>query len=318
MIFLILLIICGFVLLIYGANWLVNGASALAKRYHITDLTIGLTIVAFGTSAPELVVNGIASADGLSDMVYANIIGSNIFNLFVILGIVGVIIPITVKASMIWKEIPISLLAVIGVLLLSNGFYVAKDSQLTRVDGLVLLLGFASFLWYVFTQLNTTDTSHGASSIEIKSNRIGLYIIVGLIAMIIGGKLVVDNAVLIATTLGLSKKLIGLTIVAAGTSLPELVTSGVAAWKKNSDIAIGNVIGSNIFNLLLILPLSAMISPVEYNPLFDRDLMLLIGGTCCLFAAMFVSGKKKLDRWEAALLLVTYLVYIGWQIWSEN
>ncbi len=318
MIFLILLIICGFVLLIYGANWLVNGASALAKRYHITDLTIGLTIVAFGTSAPELVVNGIASADGLSDMVYANIIGSNIFNLFVILGIVGVIMPITVKASMIWKEIPISLLAVIGVLLLSNGFYVAKDSQLTRVDGLVLLLGFASFLWYVFTQLNTTDTSHGASSIEIKSNRIGLYIIVGLIAMIIGGKLVVDNAVLIATTLGLSKKLIGLTIVAAGTSLPELVTSGVAAWKKNSDIAIGNVIGSNIFNLLLILPLSAMISPVEYNPLFDRDLMLLIGGTCFLFAAMFVSGKKKLDRWEAALLLVTYLVYIGWQIWSEN
>ncbi|MFT4535503.1 MAG: cation:H+ antiporter [Saprospiraceae bacterium] len=319
MILQIALIILGFLLLIFGANWLVSGASALAKRYNISDLVIGLTVVAFGTSAPELFVNGIASSNGLSDIVYGNILGSNMFNLFFILGIVGLIMPISVQTNTVWKEIPISALALLVLLLLSNNLYVHDGTQLSRSDGLILLVCFAGFLWYVYHQIiNATEMStENVSAVPMTTARITILIFLGLIGMILGGKLVVDNAVLVATELDISEKIIGLTIVAAGTSLPELVTSIVAAFKKNSDIAIGNVLGSNIFNVLLILPISSMIHPITYNTLFDRDILLILGGTVFLFAAMFMSGRKKLDRWEAAVLLFTYLIYTGWLISME-
>jgi cation:H+ antiporter len=311
------LIIVGFLLLIFGANWLVIGASVLAKKNNISDLAIGLTIVAFGTSAPELVVNSIASVENHTDIIFGNIIGSNNFNLFVILGIVGLILPISVQSSTVWKEIPISLFAAILLLLLSNNFFFGSSGILSRIDGFILIFMFALFLTYVYKQLKTEPQEVETSVSDLSNSKIGLYILLGLGGLVLGGKLVVDNAVGIATTMGISEKIIGLTIIAAGTSLPELVTSVVAALKKNSDIAIGNVIGSNIFNIFLIISTSSLINPIEYNTDFNFDILLLIGGTIFLFITMFTGTRKKLDRWEAALLLFVFIIYTTYQIMKE-
>lgn len=309
----LLLVVVGFAALIFGANGLVSGASVLAKQYKVSDLAIGLTIVAFGTSAPELVVNIIASLQGYSDIVLGNIIGSNNFNLFIILGFSGVIAPIVVQSSTAWREIPISLMVIILVLLLLNDFTFSGVSELSRVDGMLLLLLFGAFLYYVFKQMKE-DSAIQTEVSQQSSLRIWGLIIVGLAGLIIGGQLVVSNSIRLASTLGLSEKIIGLTIVAAGTSLPELVTSLIAASKKKSDIAIGNVIGSNIFNVLLILPLSSLVHPIAFNPKFNPDLLILAGGTAFLLLFMWTGKRKKLDRWEAALLAVFYLSYTGYLI----
>ncbi|MBK6265365.1 calcium/sodium antiporter [Marivirga sp. S37H4] len=319
----ILLIILGFVLLIKGADWMVNGATSLAKKKRVSDLAIGLTIVAFGTSAPELVVNSIGSFQNQSDIVFGNVIGSNNFNLFFILGIVGLILPITVQSSTVWKEIPISFIAALLILGLSNSYLWQNDPILSRLDGVILLLMFGFFLFYVYKQMKNEgialESAQISIAIENQSNRkIWGLIIIGLAGLVIGGKLVVDNAIEIATELGISKKIIGLTIIAAGTSLPELVTSVVAALKKNSDIAIGNVIGSNIFNIFFILSISSLINPIEYNRNFNMDIYLLLGGTFLLFIAMFTGKKRKLDRWEAGLLLLIFIVYTLFLIGNET
>lgn len=311
-----LLIIIGFTCLIFGANWLVDGASSLAKKHNISDLVIGLTIVAFGTSAPELVVNSVASFDGLSDIVFGNIIGSNNFNLFIILGIAGLIYPITVQSSTAWREIPISLIVTILLLLLANNFFLNENLQISRWDGLILFICFCCFLFYIFNQLKQGKTEEIAH-INRSNSKIWLLITVGMAGLIIGGKLVVDNSIEIATDLGVSQKIIGLTIIAAGTSLPELMTSIVAAMKKNSDIAIGNVIGSNIFNILLILSISSFVNPITYNTNFNQDMLILIGGTLFLILAMFTGKRKRLDRWEAAILLIFYLVYSIYLVMKE-
>ncbi|MDX1471754.1 MAG: calcium/sodium antiporter [Flavobacteriaceae bacterium] len=305
----IILIFLGFILLIKGADWMINGASTLAKKHNVSDLAIGLTIVAFGTSAPELVVNSVASFEGHSNIVLGNVIGSNNFNLFVILGIVGLIFPISVQSSTVWKEIPISLLAAIVMLFLANGFYFFGEHSLSRLDGFILLILFISFLYYVYRQMQNDSPSEAIPLAPTSNLKIWALIIVGLAGLVIGGKLVVDNAVEIATELGVSQKIIGLTILAAGTSLPELVTSVVAAFKKRNDVAIGNIVGSNIFNIFFILSISTLINPIEYDISFNTDLYLLIGGTIFLFVAMFLAGKKKLDRWEAAVLLISFIVY---------
>ncbi len=312
MILLFLFVAIGFTSLIFGANWLVDGASSLAKKHNVSDLVIGLTIVAFGTSAPELVVNSIASVQGYSDIVLGNVIGSNNFNLFIILGIAGLIYPIQVQSSTAWKEIPISLIAALLVLLFANNYFTGSSIFIiSRIDGLLLLFSFGAFLYYVFSQMKKekNNTSESNQSVTTSNVKIWSLIIVGLAGLILGGKFVVENSVKIASQLGVSEKIIGLTIVAAGTSLPELVTSVVAALKKNSDIAIGNVIGSNIFNLFLILSISSFIHPIDFNPNFNTDLLILITGTLLLFIAMFTGIRKKLDRWEAALLLMLYLSY---------
>ncbi len=312
----IILIIAGFASLIFGANWLVDGASSLAKKHKVSDLVIGLTIVAFGTSAPELVVNSIASINGYSDIVFGNIIGSNNFNLFFILGIAGLVYPITVQSSTVWWEIPISLISGLLLVVLANNFFLSNTSEISRVDGGILLLGFAAFLYYVFKQMKTEENI--IASHQQKSNyKIWGLILSGLAGLIVGGQLVVDNGIQIATNLGVSEKIIGLTIIAAGTSLPELVTSIVAATKKNSDIAIGNVIGSNVFNILLILSVSSFIKPISFNQNFNIDIAILLGGTLFLFFAMFTGKRKKLDRWESALLLSFYLIYTIYLVWKE-
>lgn len=303
-----ILIIVGFASLIYGANWLVNGASSLAKKHNVSDLIIGLTIVSFGTSAPELVVNSLASYDGFSDIVFGNIIGSNNFNLFIVLGVTALVYPIAVQPSTAWKEIPISLFVTILLFAFANNFFANQNTDISRADGAIMLLAFLFFLYYLFLQVKKSKPE--VIDYEPMSNfKIWGLIIIGLGGLILGGKLVVDNGVDIATQLGVSQKVIGLTIIAAGTSLPELVTSVVAAVKKNSDIAIGNIVGSNIFNILLILPVSALIHPIEYNTGFNQDLLILIGGTAFLIIAMVLGKKKRIDRWEAVILLGFYLFY---------
>ena len=281
-------------------------------------MVIGLTIVAFGTSTPELVVNSVASFQQHSDIVFGNILGSNIVNLFLILGVAGLIYPITVHTNTVWKEIPVSVMAVVVLFFLSNGLLLDGSNVLTRLDGLILLAFFGAFLYYIFLQMKADRNDPESLSIKnLTGLKISLLIVGGLVGLIIGGKLVVDNAIKIATELGVSEKIIGLTIVAVGTSLPELMTSVVAAMKKNSDIAIGNVIGSNIFNILFILSVSSLINPVQFNPSFNLELYILAIGTLVLFIAMFTGGKKKLDRWQSAILVLAYIIYTTYLVFKE-
>ena len=311
----IILIILGFVALIYGANWLVDGASSFAKKKNISDLVIGFTIVAFGTSAPELVVNSVAAVGGFSDIVMGNIIGSNNFNLFIILGIASMIYPLSIHLTTIQKEIPISLIVAVLVLVFANNFWMSGDNAIARWEAGILLILFAIFLYSMFVQLKSDLP---ADEFIPKSNaKILLLIIAGFLGLIVGGKLVVDNAISIATDLGVSQQIIGLTIIAAGTSLPELVTSMVAAMKKNSDIAIGNILGSNIFNILAILPISILINPITYNSSFDTDIYMLIGGTTFVLIAIMIGKNKKVTRFHGFLLLATYLTYTGYLISKE-
>lgn len=309
MVFAFIWVIAGFVALILGANWLVNGASALARKYKVSDLVIGLTIVAFGTSAPELVVNSIAATQGYSDIVLGNIIGSNNFNLFIILGLSGLIYPIQVQSSTAWKEIPIALFTSVLLWGLLTDFEFSGHGMASRIDGFVMLGLFGAFLYYVFHQMKKDKQQESTSPIMPSLKIYGL-IVLGMVGLVVGGQLVVVYSVEIASALGVSEKIIGLTIVAAGTSLPELVTSVVAALKKNSDIAIGNVIGSNIFNILLILAISSIIQPIGYHARFNLDLFVLIGGTVFLFLSMFIGHRKRIGRWESALLFGFYSVYI--------
>ncbi len=303
------LLLLGLVILIKGADWLVKGATAIAHHFKVSDLAIGLTIVAFGTSAPELVVNGFAAYDSSFDLVFGNVIGSNNFNLFVILGITGLIAPLTVQSSTVWKEIPLSLLAAILVISVANEWFPFGSSGISRTEALLLLLVFAGFLTYVFSQLKSDPNAYAAAKKPLKLTKSLLLVVVGLAGLIGGGKLVVQSAVEMAQLFGVSEKVIGLTIVAAGTSLPELVTSIVASLRKNNDIAVGNIIGSNIFNLLFIIPVSALIRPLEYNTQFNTDIAILNGGTAFLFVAMLTGIRKKLDRWEAGILLGFYVIY---------
>lgn len=313
----ILLLIVGFAFLIKGADWLVDGASALAKKNKISDLAIGLTIVAFGTSAPELVVNVFANLEGHQGIIFGNIIGSNNFNLFAILGIAGLISPLIVQSSTVWKEIPLSLFAVVVLFFLTNEILSDGPEVLSRIDGIILLILFLSFLYYVYRQFKNDPTEHKIETKPFTTGKIWLFIILGLTGLIVGGNLVVTNAVSMAKAMGVSETVIGLTIVAAGTSLPELATSVVAAVKKNNDIAVGNVIGSNIFNIFFILGVTSLIRPVSYELVFNDDLFFLSIGTIFLFLCMFVGKRQVLQRWQAAVLLITFVGYTIYLISRE-
>lgn len=303
--------------MVKGADWLVDGASVLAKKNKVSDLAIGLTIVAFGTSAPELVVNVVAASEGYSDIVFGNIIGSNNFNLFVILGIAGIITPLSVQSSTVWKEIPFSFLAALLMLFLVNNYFSGSSGLLSRYDAALLLVLFIVFLVYVATQLKSDPNVEAVEPKDYTTLKIWVLIFAGLGGLVLGGKLVVDNAVAMAQSLGVSEKIIGLTIVAAGTSLPELATSVVAAMKRNADIAIGNIVGSNIFNIFLILGISGLIRPLSYEASFNTDIYLILGGTMFLFFAMFIGKKHRLDRWQAFVLLSFYLLYTGYLVGLE-
>jgi len=320
-----LVLLAGFAVLIKGADFLVAGASSTARRYGISNLAIGLTVVAFGTSMPELIVSLLSAINGNSDASFGNVIGSNNFNLMFILGVSGIIAPLIVQRNTVKYEVPLSLLAVIILYYLVNeglkwGSADARGGLLSRWDALALLLLFVLFLFYVYRTMRTSADLEEEKEKPAKSYSvpIALLMIVGGLGMLVfGGKLVVDNAVIIANNYGVSEKLIGLTILAVGTSLPELATSCVAAYRKNTDIAIGNVVGSNIFNIFLILGLTGVIHPIQFNPALNFDLQILMASTVALMIFMFTLNTRKLDRWEAAIMLLGYFAYMAYLITTD-
>ena len=308
----ILLLAAGFFPLIYGAGLLVDNATALAKRLNIPDIVIGLTIVGFGTSSPEMVVNIFASVERSSEMVLGNIIGSNLFNILVILGVASVIYPIAVKKNTAWKEIPLSFLAALVVFTVANDILIdhRPSSQISRIDGIIMLLFFTIFIVY---NISLAKTELFAGEARIKEKPPGRSIVLltgGLILLVGGGRLIVFSAVRVAAMIGMSERIIALTVVSVGTSLPELATSVIAALKKNTDIAIGNAIGSNIYNIFLVLGISAVINPVALQPGADMDMLFNIGAGMLLFIFVFTGRGRTVSRPEGMIFLLVYALYI--------
>lgn len=303
-----ILLIIGLVLVIKGADFLVDGSSSLAIKMGVPQLVIGLTIVAFGTSMPELVVNLSASFDGKNEIVLGNILGSCIYNILLILGIAAIITPLAIQSSTKWKEIPMAFGSVVLLFILANtGF--TKDLFVTRFESIILLIGFALFMWYTIHMAVNDNTESNEEPKYSSSFKSILLIILGLIALMLGGKFTVDGAVNIAEKLKVSEKLIALTIVSIGTSLPELATSAVAAYKKQADIAIGNVIGSNIFNILLVLGLSSVTTPIAYPAVLNFDILLLAVATLFLFGVTFIKKENVVGRPAGIILVITAVIY---------
>jgi cation:H+ antiporter len=311
----IVLLILGIFVLIKGADWLVDGSSALAKKWGIPSLIIGLTIVAFGTSAPELIVSLIAVIGGNTGTAFGNVIGSNLANLLLILGITALVAAPKIKSSTVWKEIPFSLLAIVVLFVVSNDLVIDKIRifSLTRADGLILLLFFIIFVYYIIDVARGSRAEVGESlDIERMSNRkISLLIIFGVIGLFIGGKWVVDGAVFIAKSFGVSDFLIGATVIAIGTSLPELVTSVRAAMKKDLDMVVGNIVGSNIFNIFWILGIVAVVAPIRVPAGINFDIAFLGLSTVLFFAFMFLGKKRYLERYQAVIFIAMYIMYIA-------
>lgn len=306
----ILLIIVGFVLLIKGADYLVEGASNIAKKFHIPEIIIGLTIVSIGTSMPELFVSLTSALEGYSDMAMGNVIGSNVCNLLLILGLSSVIRTIKFQENTKKYEIPMCFIVSIIFMLLCN-----IGDGISRIDALLLLVLFIGFISYTIVMgLKSQKEETKAEKKEIvKINIVKniIYVIGGIVALKFGGDFVVDNAVSIANRFNLSEKLISLTILAVGTSLPELVTSVTAAFKGNSDIAIGNIIGSNIFNMLLIIGASALIKPIIYNTSYNLDMIILLLGTSLLMLFPVLSkNKNEMQKKNGLSYLGLYAAYL--------
>lgn len=299
-------------MLVFGANWLVDGASGMAKRFNVSNLIIGLTVVAFGTSAPELVVNLVAAINPLTtDIALTNIIGSNMINMYIILGTAAVVYPIVSQKSSRRFDIPLSFFAPVVVLLL------VIDGSLNAVDGLILLI---FFIWFLTSNISkAVRHPEDENPEEIKPMKIwkaSLMVIAGLGTLVGGAQFIVPSATKIASDMGISQAIIGLTIVALGTSLPELATSVVAAFKKNSDIALGNVIGSSIFNIFMILAVSAMIRPLNnYEGIF-ADLVITAGGSLLLLLFIYTNKERSLKRWGGLVFLLVYGAYLTYKIAS--
>ncbi|HLD31745.1 MAG TPA: calcium/sodium antiporter [Patescibacteria group bacterium] len=306
----ILLLIVGLALLLVGGEYFVRGSASLAKRSKISPMVIGLTVVAFGTSAAELMVNVMAALKGTPDVAIGNILGSNIANILLILGIAAIIRPLTVKVDTIWKEIPLGVLAVLILFVLSADKLLGSggDNMLSLADGLVLLGFFVIFLSYTYglskQESKKDDVRSYSWSLTI------LFVLFGLAGLVGGAKLLVDNGVILARMAGLSELFIGLTIIAVGTSLPELVASGIAAYRGHDELAVGNVAGSNIFNILFILGLTPLINPVPFNSAANGDVVITILAALLLFFFMFIGKRHQLQRWQGVFMVITYLAYI--------
>lgn len=310
----ILLLIGGLLLILLGANGLTDGAAAVAKRFNIPDIVIGLTIVAFGTSAPELTVSVSSAIKGNADIAIGNVVGSNIFNILMIVGCTALVAPITVSRNTLKREIPLCILSSVALMLCANDVLLdgGADNILSRIDGLLLLCFFAIFLGYTFAIAKRHPEETLEETDEIKQLPLwksSLYIVAGLAALIIGGNFFVDGASGIAASLGVSDSIIGLTIVAGGTSLPELATSIVAALKKNPEIAIGNVIGSNLFNVFFVLGCSASITPLHIAGITNLDMCVLLGSSILLWIVGIFLGKRIITRLEGILMMACYVAY---------
>lgn len=304
-----LFLVVGFGLLIKGADFLVDGGVSLAKKYKIPSIIIGMTIVAFGTSAPELVVNIISSLNGSGELAFGNVIGSNISNILLILGVSSIIYPLTVDRVTVLRDIPYSLVATIVCF-----FMVVRSDSISRTDGLILLALFSYFLFFTFFNRNPGSKNleiDEVSEVKVRSVFISLsYIVLGILGLTFGGKLVIDGATQIAKSFGISESIIGLTIVAIGTSLPELATSIVAAMKKQTAIAIGNIVGSNIFNLLWILGISAVVNPINISANAYFDVTFAAIATLALFLFLYSRKVHKLTRLHGIMFLLLYLGYM--------
>ena len=306
-----LILAAGFVMLIKGADWFVDGASSIAAKFGIPQLVIGLTIVAMGTSAPEAAVSISAAVKGSADITIGNIVGSNIINVLVILGVASVIIPIAVSVSTIRYEMPF-MIGISGVLLL-----LGLDGTITRLDGLVLIALFICYLSYLFIQAKKGRTDAEERPQEVIIWKAILFLLIGLVMIILGSNFAVDAASKIAAAFGMSERFIGLTVVALGTSLPELCTSVMAARKGNADIAIGNIVGSNVFNILFVVGLSSMVINVPYQSKFIFDMCIAIAAAVLLLV-FCILGRKKLRRWGGAFMLLGYCGYFAYIAFFAN
>ena len=308
----VVFLVGGLALILLGANGLTDGAAAVAKRFNISDLVIGLTIVAFGTSAPELVISMMSALNGSADMAIGNVVGSNLFNVLAIIGVTAMVMPIKVGEGTLSKEIPLVVLASIVLAFMGNDVLLdnGEANVISRIDGLVLLAFFMIFLRYTFAiARNGNEEAEGEEIKEMPMWKSVLFIVGGLAGLVYGGQLFVDGASGIASSLGVSESTIGLTIVAGGTSLPELATSVTAALKKNPGIAIGNVIGSNLFNIFLVLGCSATISPLPMGGINNIDISVLVGSAVLFWIVGWFFKKRTITRSEGALLTACYIAY---------
>ena len=337
------LIIAGCVALIKGADWLVEGASGLAKKYGVSDIVIGLTVVAFGTSMPEFVVNMVAVGQGSTEIAITNVLGSNIINTFVILGCTALIFPISSQKSTRRFDIPFSLLAALLVLLfviynspswlqVEHLFNMHIDTPslqdlgsiqmgagtsafISGIGGSILLIFFLLFLWHNFKGIGSAQQTESNEDYKPMSARLALALIIGgLVGLVVGGEVIVKSATSIAQSLGVSDAIIGLTVVALGTSLPELATSCMAAFKKNCDIALGNVIGSNLFNIFFILGTSACVKALPGYHGLETDAMMAALGSVFVMLFVYLTKKHEIKRWHGAILLLTYAAYLAYRI----
>lgn len=315
----IIMIIIGFVLLIKGADFLVDGASEIAKRFHISEIVIGLTIVAIGTSMPELVVSVTSALEGHSDLAIGNVVGSNIANMFLILGVCSIIRPLVFKKETRLFEIPFTVLATILLFFLCINGTGEQINTITREEGIILLVFCILFIIYnLIMAKKGEDFDKEDRILEIRTEeakQVPLWealfgIVIGIVGLKLGGDLVVNNSVEIAKILGISEKLISLTIVAFSTSLPELITSIAATRKGETDMAIGNILGSQLFNILLIIGVSAALTPINYSKSYDSNIILLIVGSIVLGLFPFVGKKNEMSRSNGIVFVLTYIVYL--------
>lgn len=301
----ILLLLVGLALIVFGADWLVDGASAVARRAGISEFVIGLTIVGFGTSCPELVVSLTGAFQGNADISIGNVVGSNTFNTLLILGLTAVLAPVAMTRENARRDIPITLF--VTLLFAATGYF---TGQIGRAAGIVFLIVFAAYMYYCF-KFDKGDEGDGAEGGKVKNVFVAVVLIIaGLAGLIIGGQLFVDNATSIAKILGVSDKVIALTLLAGGTSFPELATCIVAAAKHKGQLALGNILGSNVFNILLILGLSSIVTPLSTASMTAFDYGVLILGMSLLAVWAYTGKKNRIDRWEGAVMLLAYAAYM--------
>ncbi|PIZ55918.1 sodium:proton exchanger [bacterium (Candidatus Torokbacteria) CG_4_10_14_0_2_um_filter_35_8] len=304
----------GIILLIKGANLLVDGSSSLAKKLGVSPLIVGLTIVAFGTSMPELVVSLLSTIKGTPQVVLGNIIGSNIANILLILGVTSIIWPIQIKRSVIRREIPFSILAALVLIIATNDYFTdpTQTSNLLKTEGLLMLCFFGIFLYYIVEfalKEKNHIIKHRIEIQEYKTSISSLMILGGLVGLFFGGKWTVEGAVTIARVIGMSEFAISATIVAIGTSLPELVTAITAARKKQVDLVVGNIIGSNIFNIFFVLATTASVASILIPSFINTDLIFLLAISCLFFIFMFIGKKRKLERWQGIIFVILFVCY---------
>lgn len=312
----ILILVGGLALILFGANWLVDGSSSIAKKFGLSEFVIGLTIVGIGTSTPEMVVSFMSAFQGKADMAIGNIVGSNIFNVLMILGVTALVSPLAITKTNLRRDIPLNILVTVLLIVLGMNFTIfgKGNDQLCRIDGLILLAIFAWYLWKSFKSDNGDTREEGEGIKTYKTLTSVILIIAGLAGLVIGGRLFVDSATQLAKMFGVSDKFIAITIMAAGTSMPELATCVVAALKGRGQLALGNVLGSNISNILLILGGAAVISPLSFGSMTYVDLGVVLVAAVLIFLSAYCFKKKELDRIEASIFIILEICYMWYLI----